>query len=184
MAPDPLPAYLRLHLTLEPVPAGVPVDAAPDPFPAPAVRGMLGKALVDRFCPFGHPHCDPKGPALTSMKRPSSASAGVGGRAPSTAHRPERARRAEGPALSNVEGSAGADATRPKRPPTPAELCHLAETCPYGVLYASSRTRRPPYALHVPAADDSGREGRASAPRDPDRGGGPGGPAEGAPKGG
>jgi hypothetical protein len=34
------------------------------------------------------------------------------------------------------------------------ELCSLAGSCPYGVLYAASRSARPPFALWVPPATD------------------------------
>ena len=36
------------------------------------------------------------------------------------------------------------------RRPAPVDLCRLAEECPYGVLFAASRSSRPPFALHVP----------------------------------
>src|SRR5918999_3210685 len=42
------------------------------------------------------------------------------------------------------------------RPPRPRELCHLAETCPYGVLFAATLPARPPYALHISAPGDDG----------------------------
>jgi len=32
----------------------------------------------------------------------------------------------------------------------PGELCRLASACPYGVLFAASLTRRPPFSLSVP----------------------------------
>jgi len=35
--------------------------------------------------------------------------------------------------------------------PPPLELCDLANLCPYGILFAASRTRRPPFALFVPS---------------------------------
>jgi hypothetical protein len=92
---------------------------------------MLGKALVDRFCPWGEPRCDPKGtdpPTINRLKRPSSDSAGAGGGKPRI---------------------------------TPTDLCRLAEACPYGVLFAASRTRRPPFALFVPTAP--GEAGTAEA---------------------
>ncbi len=41
-------------------------------------------------------------------------------------------------------------------PMAPAELCCQARSCPYGVLYAASRTPRPPYALYLPPARDAG----------------------------
>lgn len=42
---------------------------------------------------------------------------------------------------------------RPARgghPIDPREACALAEACPYGVLFAASRSPRPPFALYVP----------------------------------
>lgn len=69
---------------------------------SPLLRRVLGKALIDRFCPFGKPVCEEK---------------------PSPPLRPSA---------------------------SPQERCDLAESCPYGVLFAASRTRRPPYALYVP----------------------------------
>jgi hypothetical protein len=47
----------------------------------------------------------------------------------------------------------GEQGTQQGRPPKPRELCHLAERCPYGVLFAASGTGRPPYALYAPPAD-------------------------------
>ncbi len=96
---DQLPVYLRLEVELERR-GGRPGS---DPGPAPGrLRGALGKALVDAFCPFGEPRCDPKGKG-----RP-------------------------GPAVAA------------------SDLCRLAAECPYGVLFAASLTRRPPFALYVP----------------------------------
>ncbi|HEX4965536.1 MAG TPA: CRISPR system precrRNA processing endoribonuclease RAMP protein Cas6 [Thermoanaerobaculia bacterium] len=40
--------------------------------------------------------------------------------------------------------------------PPPSDLCDLAAACPYGVLFAASRTRRPPFALFVPPPKGSG----------------------------
>ncbi|MGH9362945.1 MAG: hypothetical protein ACRD2T_13610, partial [Thermoanaerobaculia bacterium] len=98
--------YLRLELALgrEPGPSARGDEA---PIPAPLLRRVFGKALIDRFCPFGKPLCEEK---------PRGA----------------------------------------LRPPRPQELCHLAETCPYGVLFAASLSARPPYALYVPAAGGNG----------------------------
>jgi hypothetical protein len=39
----------------------------------------------------------------------------------------------------------------------PAELCDLAMSCPYGVLYAASRNQRPPFALYVASSSAGGR---------------------------
>ncbi len=65
--------YLRLALTLEPA-----LEAGPRPpaFSAAALRGMLGKALVDRFCPFGEPRCQATKPGGTGTRtrRPPSPS--------------------------------------------------------------------------------------------------------------
>lgn len=44
--------YLRLELEIEAASRG----PAP-PFPAPLLRRVLGKALVDGFCPWGEPRC-------------------------------------------------------------------------------------------------------------------------------
>lgn len=82
---------------------------------APLLRRVFGKALIDRFCPFGHPHCE---------ERPAA---------------PSRAQ------------------------PTPSDLCRLAEACPYGVLFAASRTPRPPYALFVPPGAEASEGGTAQA---------------------
>lgn len=100
-----LPAYLRLEVDVESAEPRRALRARPA---AARLRGALGKALVDAFCPFGEPRCDPKG-------------------------------KGRGPA------------------PAPAgELCRLAAACPYGVLFAASLTRRPPFALYVPEGDVSG----------------------------
>jgi len=49
--------YLRFELVVEP--AGGRAAPAPgtDPLPTPLLRRILGKALVDRHCPFGAPRC-------------------------------------------------------------------------------------------------------------------------------
>jgi hypothetical protein len=88
--------YLRLHLRVRPVGEG---RGAPL-LPAALVRRVLGKALIDVFCPFGEPRCQA----------------------------------AEG---------------RGEERPRPQDLCHLAEPCPYGVLFAASRSPRPPFALYT-----------------------------------
>jgi hypothetical protein len=87
--------YLRLHLRLSPVEG----PGEPD-LPAALVRRVLGKALIDGYCPFGKPLCQ--------------------------ASESERGER-----------------------PRPQDLCGLAEPCPYGVLFAASLSRRPPFAIHV-----------------------------------
>jgi hypothetical protein len=38
---------------------------------------------------------------------------------------------------------------------TAEELCPQAGSCPYGVLYAASRSGRPPFALYVPSSGES-----------------------------
>jgi hypothetical protein len=92
--------YLRLQILIRPLDDDRPAELA-----APLVRRVLGKALIDIFCPFGQPHC-------------------------------EAPRRRGGEQVP------------------PAELCHLAESCPYGVLFAASRGARPPYAVYVPSDRD------------------------------
>ncbi len=72
----------------------------PRRLPSPLIRRILGKALVDLFCPFGTTRCQP------------------------------RQRRG-----------------RPQA--RPADHCHLAEACPYGVLFAASASARPPFAIYV-----------------------------------
>lgn len=67
------------------------------PLTSALLRRVFGKALVDAFCVFGRPFCQPS---------PGSAQ------------------------------------------PAPLDLCALAHSCPYGVLFAGSRTGRPPFALH------------------------------------
>jgi CRISPR-associated endoribonuclease Cas6 len=99
--------YLRLELLASPEP---PSGQIP-PLSAPMLRRVLGRALIERFCPFGEPLCQAPPPA-------------------------------EGPV------------------PSPLDLCRLAAECPYGVLFAASRTRRPPFALFVPPP--SGGEGPAA----------------------
>ena len=71
----------------------------------PRLRRVLGKHLIERFCPFGRPICE---------KREAGEEAKVAG-----------------------------------------ALCALEETCPYGVAFAESRSRRPPFALHVPGEIES-----------------------------
>lgn len=51
---DPAFPYLRLHLVLEPERSS---DREEAELPAPLLRRVLGRALVDRFCPFGEPLC-------------------------------------------------------------------------------------------------------------------------------
>jgi hypothetical protein len=97
--------YLRLELSLGPRGAGSSLDLA-----GGTLRGLLGKVLVDAFCPFGEPLCDPKGKGRS------------------------------GPL------------------PDPNELCRLAAACPYGVLFAASLTRRPPYALYLCEPEERGAD--------------------------
>jgi CRISPR-associated endoribonuclease Cas6 len=97
--------YLRLELAVESVDAAT--GAGRSALAAPLLRRVLGKALIDRFCPFGRPLCEARPPA--------------GG-----------------------------------RPAVPRELCDLAEDCPYGVLFAASRSARPPYALYVAPPGERG----------------------------
>lgn len=99
--------YLRLHLRARPEGGNGSREAV---LPAALVRRVLGKALIDAFCPFGEPRCQ----------------AGEG-------------------------AAAGGE-----RRLTPQEHCHLAELCPYGVLFAASRTPRPPFALYSGSEEDSG----------------------------
>jgi hypothetical protein len=104
MSYSPSP-YIRLEIELETA-----RETGPHPDPSslgPRLRGSLGKALVDSFCAFGEPRCDPKGKG----SQPS--------------------------------------------PPSPEELCRLATACPYGVLYAASLSRRPPFALYVSQGHDA-----------------------------
>jgi len=80
--------YLRLQLHLRAAGAlkaaielkssASPTEALPasEPLHAPLLRRVLGKALIDRFCSFGHPHCEdrprppPQGPAATPRPTP------------------------------------------------------------------------------------------------------------------
>ena len=62
--------YLRLALTLAPVRASARSPAALD-LTGPVLRGVLGKTLVDAFCPFGEPRCDQKGKGRGSPAPPS-----------------------------------------------------------------------------------------------------------------
>lgn len=142
--------YLRFELRLQPAAAEGAGDddrrrrspptapAFPEPLRAPLLRRVLGKALIDRHCPFGHPHCEDR-PAT-----PPAAGAGAD-REPSL--RPP--------------ASAPPTAAPPAAPrPRPRDLCQLAESCPYGVLFAASATPRPPYALFVPPDGGSGGAAR------------------------
>ncbi len=91
--------YLRFHVQAQPeLPRRLHRRPAvrSSELTTPRLRRVLGKALIDTFCPFGAPRCQ--------------------------------------------QGSA-------RRSPT--ELCHLAETCPYGLLYAASGSQRPPFALFI-----------------------------------
>lgn len=70
------PTYLRLHLEIEPIEseglaesAGEPASSEGEPvrreragLTAPRLRRVLGKALIDRFCVFGHPFCQDTAP--------------------------------------------------------------------------------------------------------------------------
>ncbi len=97
--------YLRLRLTVRPLLTGAPSrprstqgrpildtrDSEPNrcPLPATQLRRVLGKALIDLFCPFGTPRCQT------------------------------------------------------------AQGCAQKRQCPYGVLFAASTSRRPPFALYL-----------------------------------
>lgn len=101
--PDRGAPYLRMVLDLGGEGRAVrPGEAA---IPAPMLRRIVGRALIERFCPYGRPLC-------------------------------EAERGASGP------------------PPHPRERCRVAEACPYGVVFAASLTRRPPYAFHVFTGDN------------------------------
>ena len=80
-----------------------------------------------------------------------------------------RLRRVFGKALVDIHCPFGAPHCQDKPPGAPrasAEArCHVAGSCPYGVLFARSRTQRVPYALYVPRAGDRAGD------RDRDRGG-------------
>ena len=105
-------AYLRLRLIVRPAGSGSAVSdgplglpgltslgaLAPDrrPIPSPLIRRILGKALVDLFCPWAEPRCQP-----------------------------------------------------PRQAGQPAGCCSLAQTCPYGALFASATSARPPFAVYV-----------------------------------
>ena len=95
---DGVHPYLRLHLRVRPTGG----ERCGEPLPAALVRRVLGKALIDTFCPFGEPRCQAVEPG-----------------------------------------------SEPR--PRPQELCHLAEPCPYGLLFAASLTPRPPFALYAAA---------------------------------
>jgi hypothetical protein len=68
-------------------------------------------------------------------------------------------------ALGNVLVKGFCPYDRPRCQPThgaggqAGDLCQLAESCPYGVLYAHSQSKRPPFALYVPPV----REGKGEA---------------------
>jgi hypothetical protein len=70
---------------------------------------------------------------------------------------PDSEREWWGPVVRRVLGNALIEAHCPFRVPrcrgedaSVVERCRLAESCPYGVLFAASLSRRPPWALHVP----------------------------------
>jgi hypothetical protein len=69
--------YLRFELLLRPAPGAGP-DSDGGAIPSPLVRRVLGKALVERFCPFGQPLCESR-PAAGSAER---SAAGGGERPP------------------------------------------------------------------------------------------------------
>ncbi len=77
-------SYLRLRVLVRPAgaeshePPGMRclsalADLAPDrhPFPSPLIRRVLGKALVDLFCPWGEPRCQPRHRRGTPPQRPA-----------------------------------------------------------------------------------------------------------------
>ena len=86
--------YLRLHFQIKPQ-SGTTAELS-----VPVLRRVLGRALIEGYCPPGEPLCQPK-------------------------------RSGKG------------------RPPEPGELCALAASCPYGVLFAASASPRPPYTLYL-----------------------------------
>lgn len=148
--------YLRFRLHLLANDSGGSVDGdrprsspnderdAPGPtLTGPLLRRVVGKALVDRFCPFGRPLCEERPPP-----GPRARVAGDG--------EPSSGRAAPG---APVGGPSRAAAHTAGRPLGPVDLCRLAETCPYGVLFAASLTPRPPYALFVPPGAENGAAG-------------------------
>lgn len=146
--------YLRLQLGLRPAgtegagdrdrsrgsPAKAPAASEPlhASLHAPLLRRVLGKALIDRFCSFGHPHCE---------DRPAS---------PPPARAAADQEPSPRPPVPAPPAAAPPAAPRPR----PRDLCQIAESCPYGVLFAASATPRPPYALFVPPGAGSGGAAR------------------------
>lgn len=147
--------YLRLRVTLRPHGAA---GSRRPPLASPLLRGLLGKALVEAFCPFGRPLCDPKGKGrsthsggLDPERRPPGRQTG---RTEEAVEPPKGSQ--PGPlsfSSGDPEQSKGRDTEGKGSPPTPQDLCRLAECCPYGVLFAASLTRRPPFAVFVPGED-------------------------------
>lgn len=105
--------YLRFELRLSRIGAGrgslsrAQHAASARALTGPRLRRVLGKCLIERFCPFGRPICQQQ---------------------------------------SNGSGAL----------PPPGEQCYLARHCPYGVAFAASRSRRPPYSLYVRLARQAG----------------------------
>lgn len=102
--------YLRLRLTVRPL-DGPSRDLPSHALPPTRLRRVLGKALIDLFCPFGRPRCQ-DWPKLQGRSGPSKAH----------------------------------------------ELCPQAKQCAYGVLFAASTNRRPPFALYVRPPRSNRRE--------------------------
>ncbi len=115
--------YLRLQIIIRPTdppPAspegmngitGLSLATGHPSLPSPLIRRVLGKALVDLFCPFDSLRCQPP--------------------------------------------------PRKGAPPAhPADHCHLADTCPYGVFFASGPSSRPPFAVYVLPKRDPGARRR------------------------
>ncbi len=127
--PSPPAPYVRFALALRC--ESKDARGGPPAIPAPMLRRILGKALIERFCPFGRPLCEGTLKPRTRGAAPVQASGHGAPAAPPAACRP-----------------------------TPRDLCRLAEACPYGVLFAASRTPRPPYALFVPPGESAGLTAR------------------------
>ena len=103
--------YLRLHLLLTATGVRRPASASGTrirrplrrdlPVGTPMLRRVLGRVLVETFCPFGTPLC---------QRQESTCEEGL---------------------------------------VAPVHRCSAALSCPYGVLYAASRSARPPFALDL-----------------------------------
>lgn len=72
-----VPSYLRLLLTSVATGAAQDEPSAGSPHSAPLLRRVLGKALIDAFCPFGRPVCEDAATGASATSAPKKRASAI-----------------------------------------------------------------------------------------------------------